>query len=173
MTGKDQGGFCIPYTIRETPDKGRGVFVGAAVGKGSILWRHTTGQYVVYEERSLTESLGRLSPSEAVYELTHIFGLTEFPGYMIRVLDDGVLMNHSQRPTVLLNNRSRDFEPLCVTSVQDVAEALLSDRFALIAARDLEVGDELTHDYDADVEDPAYYDSLCEQYGVSWEWLKS
>ena len=172
MSGNHQAGFCIPYTIRETPDKGRGVFSGAAVRQGAILWRHTAGQYVVYDESSFTESLRKLSPNEAVYELTHIFCLPEFPGYMIRVLDDGVLINHSEQPNVLLNNLTREFEPLCVSSAQEVEEALLGDRFALIAAQELEVGEELTHDYN-DVEDPPYYDSLCEQYGVSWEWLKS
>ena len=75
-------------------------------------------------------------------------------------------------PNVLLNNLTREFEPLCVSSAQEVEEALLGDRFALIAAQDLEVGEELTHDYN-DIDDPPYYDSLCEQYGVSWEWLKS
>jgi hypothetical protein len=35
----------------------------------------------------------------------------------------------------------------------------------------LEVGDELTHDYNTDVDDPFYYDALCEEYGVTWEWL--
>ena len=55
--------------------------------------------------------------------------------------------------------------------VQDVADALLNDRFALIAIQDLKVGDELTHDYNIGVEDPSYYDALCEQYNVSSPWL--
>jgi hypothetical protein len=173
MASNDNSGFCIPYRIRVTPDKGRGVFADAVIRKGTILWRHMAGQYAVYDQRSLKELLGKMSQSEAVYELTHIFGLSEFPGYMIRVLDDGVLINHSRRPTVAMNRGSGEYELPCVTSTQEVADALLDDRFSLIAAKNLEAGDELTHDYDADVEDPSYYDSLCEQYGVSWEWLKS
>ena len=55
--------------------------------------------------------------------------------------------------------------------VQDVEDALLNDRFALIATRDLKAGDELTHDYSIGVEDPPYYDALCSQYDVSWPWL--
>ena len=47
----------------------------------------------------------------------------------------------------------------------------MSDRFALIAIRDLKAGGELTHDYSIGVEDPPYYDALCEQYDVSWPWL--
>ena len=70
-----------------------------------------------------------------------------------------------------MNNGSAEYEIPSVVSAQDVEDALSDDRFALIAAKDLEVGDELTHDYNTDVEDPLYYDALCEEYGVTWEWL--
>jgi hypothetical protein len=171
MATNDNAGLCIPHTIRVTPDKGRGVFADAVIRRGTTVWRHVSGQYAVYDERSFKELLGTLSQSEAVYELTHSFGLPEFPGYMIRVFDDGVLINHSSKPTIAVNNGSAEYEILSVTSAQDVEDALLANRFALIAAQDLAVGDELTHDYSADVEDPLYYESLCEQYGVTWEWL--
>jgi hypothetical protein len=47
----------------------------------------------------------------------------------------------------------------------------LNDRFALIATQDLKVGDELTHDYNIGIEDPLFYDALCEQYELSSPWL--
>ena len=125
----------------------------------------------MYDERLFKERLGALPQSEAVYELTHSFGLPQFPGYMIRVFDDGVLINHSSQPTVAMNNASTEYRAPSVASAQEVKDALLADRFALIAARDLEVGDELTHDYNTDVDDPSYYDALCEEYGVTWKWL--
>jgi len=128
----------------------------------------------VYDERSLKEFLANLSRSDVVFELEHMFGTPEFPDYIIRVFDDGVLINHSRQPTVAVNNDSGDNEIPYNTSardVQDVADALLNDRFALIAIRDLKAGDELTHDYSIGVEDPPYYDALCEQYDVSWPWL--
>ena len=108
---------------------------------------------------------------DAVYELTHMFGIPEFPGYMIRVLDDGVLINHSRQPTTVMNHGSRENEVPYVNSAQGVADALLKDRFSMIATRNLEVGEELTHDYTIGLEDPPYYDALCEQYDVSWPWL--
>lgn len=172
MEANGSSGLCIPYTIRVTPDKGRGVFADAVVRKGTILWCHVPGQYAVYDERSFKERLSQLSQSEVVYELTHCFALPEFPGYMIRVFDDGVLINHSSQPTVTMNNRSTEYRVPSVASAQDVEDALLDDRFALIATQDLEVGDELTHDYNTDVEDPLYYDTLCEEYRVTWEWLE-
>lgn len=174
MASSDQAGFCVPYTVRDTPDKGQGVFADATIRKGTILWRYVRGQYAVYDERSLKAFLANLSRSDVVYELEHMFGIPEFPGYIIRVFDDGVLINHSRHPTVAVNTGSGEHEIPCSTSpqdVQDVEDALLSDRFALIAVRDLKAGDELTHDYNIGVEDPSYYDALCEQYGVSAPWL--
>jgi SET domain-containing protein len=38
-----QSGFRVPYTVKETPDKGRGVFAEAPVNKGDILWRFVPG----------------------------------------------------------------------------------------------------------------------------------
>jgi SET domain-containing protein len=174
MASNDETGFCVPYTVRDTPHKGQGVFADAPIRKGTIVWRFVRGQYAVYDERSLREFLAKLSRSEVIYELEHMFGAPEFPGYIIRVLDDGVLINHSRQPTVAVNSGSGDNEIPYNTSakdVQDVTDALLNDRLALIAIQDLKVGDELTHDYDIGVEDPPYYDTLCEQYEVSSPWL--
>ena len=174
MASDETTGFCVPYTVRVVSGKGRGVFADAPIRKGTILWRHVRGQYAVYDERSLKEALANLSRSEVVYELDHMFGAPEFPGYIIRVFDDGVLINHSRQPNVVVNSDSGGDEipyNTSVQDVQDVADALLNDRFALIAIQDLKVGDELTHDYNIGVEDPPYYDALCEQYDVSWPWL--
>jgi SET domain-containing protein len=171
MANNDDSGLCIPYTIRTSPEKGRGIFADSAIRKGTIIWRHLRGQYVVYDESSLKALLANSSHSEAVYELTHIFCVAEFPGYMIRVFDEGVLINHSDQPNIVTNTASENYKVPTVTSVQDVEEALLDSRFSLFATQDLELGDELTLDYNADPEDPLYYDTLCEQYGVTWEWL--
>ena len=173
MTSNVDIGLCIPYTIRVTPDKGRGIFADTAVRNGTTIWRHVPRQYAVYDEQLLKELLAKSSHSEAVYELTHIHCVAEFPGYMIRVFDDGVLINHSAQPTLVINAGSGDYEVPSVASVQDVVDALLNSHFTLIATRALAVGDELTLDYNADPEEPLYYDTLCDQYGVSWEceWL--
>ncbi|MBW2390029.1 MAG: SET domain-containing protein, partial [Deltaproteobacteria bacterium] len=150
MTSNASSGFCVAYIIRGTPDKGRGVFADAPIRKGTIVWRFVRGQYAVYDERSLKEFLATLSHTGAVYELEHMFGAPEFPGYVIRVIDDGVLINHSSEPAVAVNNGPGEDEVPYNTSprgVEDVADALLNDRFALIAIRDLKACDELTHDY--------------------------
>ena len=174
MASNDKNGFCVPYTVCDTPDKGRGVFAEAPIPKGTILWRFVRGQYAVYDEHSLKKFLATLSRSEVVYELDHMFGSPEFPGYIIRVFDDGVLINHSRQPNVVVNSDSGGDEipyNTSVKDVQDVEDALLNDRFALIAAQDLKAGDELTHDYNVGVEDPPYYDALREQYNMSDPWM--
>jgi SET domain-containing protein len=174
MASNENTGFCVPYTVRVTPDKGRGIFADAPIRKGTILWRFVLGQYAVYDEHSLKEFLAKLSRSDVIYELDHMFGAPEFPGYIIRVFDDGVLINHSRHPNVVVNSDSGGDEipyNTSVKDVQDVEDALLNDRFALIAAQDLKAGDELTHDYNVGVEDPPYYDALREQYDMSDPWL--
>ncbi len=170
--GSDQNsGMCIPYTVRETPGKGRGVFAAAAIPGGSTVWRHVAGQYSVYDERSLKVLLSSMSDREAVYVLTHIHCMPEFPEYMIRVFDDGELINHSDHPTLLTHTQPGYDEDLAATSTKDVSNALLGNHFTLLAARDIEAGEELTLDYNEDPEGPHYYDTLCAQYGVTWDWL--
>ena len=174
MADNDHSGFCIAYAVRNTPDKGQGVFAGAAVSKGSIIYRNLRGQFKVYDEASLRKLLAPLSQHDASYELTHMFGLADFAGFVIRFYDDGVLINHSSEPNIAMNFSS-DENGMSSNSpgknVTDVEDALLNVRYGLIAIQDLKVGDELTMDYDGFTEDPLYYDELCVQYGVLESYL--
>jgi SET domain-containing protein len=97
--------------------------------------------------------------------------MPEFPEYMIRVFDDGELINHSDQPTLLTHTRSGYDEGSPAISAKDVSTALLGGHFTLVAARDIEETEELTLDYNDDPEGPEYYDALCKQYGVKWDWL--
>ncbi len=164
-------GLCIPYVIRTTPNKGRGLFADTFIPEGTTVWRHVAGQYAVFDERSLRALLSNLPDNEAVYVLTHIHCMPEFPGYMVWVFDDGELINHSDQPTLLTHTRPGYNEVSAAASTKEVSTALLGNHFTLVAARDIEEGEELSIDYNDDPEDPQYYDTLCEQYGVTWEWL--
>jgi len=171
MKTSDSLGLCIPYTVRVTPDKGRGLFADSAIRKGTTVWRHVPGQYAVYDERSLKALLSNMPDSEAVYVLEHIYCMPEFPEYMIRVFDDGELTNHSDQPTLLTQTRHGYDEVSAATSTKDVSSALLGYHFTLVAASDIEEGEELTMDYNDEPENPQYYDTLCEQYGITCDWL--
>ena len=173
MTDK-KSGFCYLYSIEKTDDKGLGVFAREAIKKGSVVWRHIPGLYVVYDEHSFKAMIEKMSHEEVVYELTHCFGLADFPGCMIQVLDDGALINHSSNANLVTNNSAPANASLNVNSrdyLDTVTKALLDDRYALIATRDIEIGEEYTNNYNADCAEPPYFDILYEQYGVCEDYL--
>jgi hypothetical protein len=167
-------GFRFRYGVEKTEDRGFGVFAREPIVKGSVVWRHVPGTFVVYDEPSFKALIERMSPADAVYELTHVHAFEEFPGCLIRALDDGVLINHSTEPT-LATGKSAPAGSSCDVNARDylrkVSEALLDDRYSLVATRDIESGEEFTNDYMADDACPAYYDALCEQYGVREDFL--
>ena len=138
----EKNGFCFPYVVKKTTDKGLGVFAGATIKQGSIVWRHVPGQYIVYDEQTFKAAIKKMVHADVVYELTHVFGLKDMPGCLIRVFDDGVLINHSSDANLATNNTAAIGTSLDVTSIhyiQNVTKALLEDRYALIATRDIEI----------------------------------
>ena len=174
MVEQAQSGFRFRYDIRETPDKGRGVFALEPIPEGRIVWRFVPGLYTVYDAPSFRTALGQLSRENAIYELTHTFGLRDFPDCAIRVLDDGVLINHSERANLATNFGVPLRAMLGAASpdhLQVVASALCEDRFALIATRDIAAGEELTNNYAEDEFDPQFYLELYEQFGVEETYL--
>ncbi len=164
-----ESGFRFRYSVEKTKNKGLGVFAREPIEKGSIVWHYIPGLYVVYDEMSFRAKIETMLPADIVYELTHVHGVADFPGCLIRVLDDGVLINHSGRPNLVTNNATPADTGLDVEShryLEKVAEALLDDRYALVATRDIEAGEEFTNDYFAEAAEPPYYDELYEKYGV-------
>ncbi len=167
-------GFCFPYVVKKTTDRGLGVFAGETIKQGSIVWRHVPGQYIVYDEQTFKAAIEKMVHAAAVYELTHVFGLKGLPGCLVRIYDEGVLINHSSDANLATNNIAEVGTSLDVTSIhyiQNVTKALLDVRCALVATRDIEIGEEFTNDYAAEVDDPPFYHMLCEQYGVSEDYL--
>ena len=163
------GGFQYAYSVRETPDKGLGVFATEASKKGSIVWRHVPGQYAVYDEIAFKTLISDMSQDETVYELTHCFGLPDFPNCVIRVFDAGVLFNHSSNHNLTTNNASQNEATLDHTSpqyIERVKQALLSDRYAMIAVRDIQVGEEFTNNYALEVGDPPFFEEIYDQYEI-------
>ncbi len=169
-----ENGFRFLYSVEKTEDKGLGVFAREEIKKGSIVWRHVPGLYVVYDEHSFRAKIEKMSPADVVYELTHVFGLEDFPGCLILALDDGVLINHSSDSNLVTNNSapaSTSFDVNSRRYLHKVTEALLADRYALVATRDIESGEEFTNDYSAEDACPPYYDVLYEKYGVCEDFL--
>ena len=68
-------------------------------------------------------------------------------------------------------NRAKGDKKLPCSNMRDVQDALLDERFSLVANQDLTAGEELTMDYNIGIEDPPYFDLLYEQYNISEPWL--
>lgn len=167
-------GFCVPYAVRETPDKGQGVFATAAIAKGTIVWRHIAAQLSVYDEHSFTQMLAGLSHDDAVYELTHMFGLADWPDVVIRVHDAGALINHDPCPNLITRTHLLGPPPpamATLTDPEEIAAALLDDRYALVATRDIAAGEEFSKDYDAEVADPPFFEAAYQSYGIEDDYL--
>lgn len=165
-------GMCIPNSVRQTPDKGRGVFAEADIPAGTRIWRHVPGQYEVFDQAILEQRLAGSSHDDAVYLLTHIVSMDEFPGFMVNVLDEGALINHADQPNVIRKCSADEYQGGPATSPSAVAEALQSDHFDLVAARDITRGEELLMDYNDEPDDPDYYEAACERYAIDWEWME-
>ena len=167
-------GFRFQYSVEKTEDKGLGVIARETIKKGSVVWRHVPGVFVVYDERSFRAKIEKMSPADVVYELTHVHAFEDFPGCLIRALDDGILINHSSDPNLFTNNAAPARTSFDINSrgyLHKVTEALHDDRYSLVATRDIESGEELANDYSVDDECPRYYDALYEQYGVCEDYL--
>ena len=167
-------GFRFLFNVEKTKDKGLGVFAGEKISKGSIVWRHVSGVFAVFDEHSFRARIERMSPAEVIYELTHVHAIEDFPGCLIRALDDGILINHSNDPSLVTNNLAPTRTLFDINSRQylrNVSEALVDDRYSLVAIRNIDVGEELTNDYSLEDECPPFYDVLYEQYGVREDFL--
>jgi hypothetical protein len=176
MTTETPNGFCYGYEVKETPDKGMGVFATETIKKGSVVWRHVPGNYTVYDESHFKAVINAMTHDEVAYELTHMFGLQELPNCIIRVHDAGALMNHSSKPTLATNNTAPNPNTLDISSpdyIRDVTALLRTDRYALVATRDIEAGEEFTNDYAAECHEPDWFNAVYEQYGFDDSYMEA
>ncbi|MEM8936608.1 MAG: SET domain-containing protein [Pseudomonadota bacterium] len=167
-------GFLFKYSVEKTAEKGMGVFARERISKGSVVWRHMPCIFTVYDESTFRSEIEKLSHAEVVYELEHVFGLEDFPGCLIRALDDGVFINHSKDENLATNTAEGPSNLVDVKApdyLQRVSKALCDDRYSLIATKDIQIGEELTNNYAAEDDCPPYYYALCDQYGVNEDFI--
>ncbi|MEM7281919.1 MAG: SET domain-containing protein [Pseudomonadota bacterium] len=171
MVRNKKTGMCVPYAVRETLDKGRGVFADTQIASGSTVWRHVLGLYTVFNESSLRSLLPHLSHDDVVYVLEHIHCMHEFPDFMVWTFEEGELINHSDNPNMCTHTAPGYSDVLSAGSPAEVETALSGHHFTLVASSDIQAGEELTLDYNDAPDDPQYYDELCDVYGLTWDWL--
>lgn len=169
MAKQASDGFLCRFEVRETPTKGRGVFALEPIARGSLVWRFRPGRFHVYDEPAFIALIEPMSRDEAAYEFTHVFGFADFPTCVIRVLDEGALINHAAAANLATNFAApltARPDPSSATYLRNVAQALLEDRFALVALRDIEAGEEFTVNYSEDIYDPPFFLRLYEEHGI-------
>ncbi|MEM7169728.1 MAG: SET domain-containing protein [Pseudomonadota bacterium] len=176
MTTERKNGFCVAYDVKETVDKGLGVFASEPIKQGSIVWRHVPGQCTVYDEKSFNAMIDKMAPDEIVYELAHMLVLRGISECEIRYHDEGALINHASPANLATNNGKPVTNPLDTTShryIQDVTTALLADQYALAATRDIDRGEEFSTDYAAECEEPEFFELIYEQSGVEESYVNT
>jgi len=176
MSADQNTGFRVTYGVKESPEMGLGVFACETIKQGTIVWRHIPSRLVVHDERSFKAAIKDMTHDQIVYELTHSFGLADLPGCVISISDEGALINHSSDANVATNNFGPLETQLDVSSasyLQDVTNLLMSDRYALIATRDIERGEEFTNNYGDEVSDPPFFTAMYELYDIDDDFLDS
>ncbi|MEL7013982.1 MAG: SET domain-containing protein [Pseudomonadota bacterium] len=167
-------GFCIDVEVRKTPDKGLGVFAREPVEQGGRVWRFVTGHFDVYDEAGFLRLIDGMAHDDAVYELTHMFAFEDFPTCIIRVRDDGALINHASKAN-LATNFARPLEAVRDADIPHTPErvtlALQQERFALVATRDIAAGEELTNNYNEDIFDPDFFIRVYDTYNINEDYL--
>lgn len=167
-------GFCVSCAVAPSPGKGLGVFTRESIARGRIVWRHNRGAFTLYDEAAFKTLIADMSDDQIVFELTHVHTFEEFPGCLIRALDDGIRINHSSDPNLATNKpepAAPILDPTAADYLPQVALALADDRYSLIALRDINAGEELVNDYNEDAEGPAFFDALCDHYNVTEDYL--
>lgn len=167
-------GFLVRYALRDAGAKGLGVFARDPVPRGTPVWRYVAGNYAVRDEPGFRAMIAGQSRDAVVDMLTHVFGMAEFPDCLIQIHDGGVMINHDSAANLRTNGSADPVRPLDSTSAgycQSVARALLDDRYALTATRDIDAGEELLLDYTKDVHDPPFYARLCAEFGVNEDYF--
>lgn len=167
-------GFRCAVKVVEIAEKGLGVVAAEHIRRGHIVWRHLPGQYAVYDAQGFTARIAGLPQEQVIYELTHCFGLAEFPHCVIRVFDAGVLINHADAPNLVTNNNPQIETTIKADApgyVDAAAQALLDARYGLIATRDIRSGEELTLNYTAEAYDPPFFAAIYDQYDIDESFL--
>jgi SET domain-containing protein len=175
MENQMRSGFRFRHEVRDSPGKGLGVFALETIPKGQIVWQFIPGQFEVYDERAFRSLIEPMNRDEAVYVFTHCFGFRDLPECVIRVLDDGALINHAAA-----GNLATGFDiPMRMKPdisspayLQQVGQALCEDRFAMLSSRVIAAGEEFTNNYSEDLSEPSFFNRLYEEYGVLEDYLE-
>lgn len=162
IDAKDNG-FKIPFKVRQSPGKGRGIFCTEFVPKGVCVCQDRSGRF--YTEKQWREFLSLL-PHDLAKDCVDWAYCEEHKGVKAVHLDlcEAALTNHGKP------QHSRWAKLRCFSKSGERAnlkEKLIDDKWCYVAARDLEAGEELLCDYEDfhDYDDPLpWFDSIWDDF---------
>lgn len=149
----------VPYEVRESPGKGKGLFATAFIKKGTLVWKHYEEHNVRYDAsaasakkyravlKELEESKGR---DAAVAYVEHTYRWPN-DGIVVYEFDDGRYTNHSEDENFGVNRQLDPRGDNCY------------------ALRDIQAGDELVQNYENGgyLGGPPWFEQVCREYGCA------
>jgi hypothetical protein len=149
ITIKARPGFQMAYELKETPERGVGIFAKEFIPANQLIWKFQIGSNIrlFKGEEECRAHLEILSKENGIDWLTHVY---LFDGYINEILDDGKMWNHSEEP--------------------NTCSGINDDWDSTYAARDIEIGEELLDDYGT-YEYPEWFFGLCAEYGVPQDYF--
>jgi hypothetical protein len=146
----DNFGFRVPYCVEHIPGKGLGVVLRRNVKAGELLWHADHGVAQVYNASELRKYIDSLPDNIARRVLDHMYGFEAVSSELvIEINGDASVVNHSCTPSAgnlacfeRLTGRKLDIDPSW-----PLPGETFSPVNCTVALRDLEIGDEITEDY--------------------------
>jgi hypothetical protein len=102
----------IPNYVGPSAIEGVGVFAGAPIAEGTVIWKLDERFDLIFSE----EEVARLEGEQRLFAERYGYSHTTRPGFTILELDNGRFMNHSARPNTQFT------DPLIGWALRDIAE---------------------------------------------------
>lgn len=151
----------VRYEIRESIDRGKGVFTLEKIAKGTCVWKFIEEVNVnIYNESELREHFGSISDEERDRIIDIAFADYGCKAYSVMVpLDDSQFFNHSDTHNIGKFHLCYEAPKNDRKEVSRMPAARHS-----YALRDIEVGEELFENYE-EYEYPSWFIVLLNEYG--------
>ena len=164
----NDNGFKIPFEVRQSPGKGRGIFCTEFVRKGQFVSEARCGRF--YTEEQWREFLTSV-PHELAKDCTDWAYVEKFKGRSAVWLDfcEAALMNHGDRESrwkkLCCSLRRSRYSEFAGSDKANVEEKIHNGRWISYAIRDIHAGEEILCDY----EDFHNYDEPLSWFEDTWD----
>jgi hypothetical protein len=152
-------GFRVPFEVRHSPGKGRGIFVTQFIAKDTCIWDDRSGHFFSRSDWRKFLSLLPHDLARDVVTWTYAYWWDDERQVVGLDLDEASLMNHAG------NTVNYDGTPVDESDEKpNVHNHYDGKMWHLHASRDIQAGEELLCDY----HDCHDYEDTCEWYDETW-----